>query len=310
MAPPPTCSDITHRNPRGRGTRSHDGPKDFSVYDQRRMKFSAETHAVVTGAAGGIGRALARRFHAAGARLTITDLDNDRLVAVCNELNAARPNSAAAIAVDIGTRAGNTQLIDFARKNFGPIDLFFANAGVGMGTDLEHSDDLAWDTSFNVNVHAHRWAAEVLVPEWIDRGSGYFCATASAAGLLAQIGSAPYSVTKHAAVAFAEWLSITYHDRGLRVSCLCPQGVNTNMLNPEKSTTTDKAFASAGDIVKAAGAVLEPEDVAEVVFNAIEAEQFLILPHPEVETYMTTRASQHARWLGGMRKLQARVFGN
>ena len=274
------------------------------------MKFSSDTHVVVTGAAGGIGRALARRFHAAGARLTITDVDDVRLVAVCNDLNARRPNSAQSIAVDIGTRSGNQQLIEFARKGFGAIDLFFANAGVGLGTDLANTDESAWDTSFNVNVHAHRWAAEILLPEWLERGNGYFCSTASAAGLLAQIGSAPYSVTKHAAVAFAEWLSITYHDRGLRVSCLCPQGVNTNMLNPEKSTTTDKAFASAGDIVKAAGAVLEPEDVADVVFNAIENETFLILPHPEVETYMTTRASQHARWLGGMRKLQARVFGN
>lgn len=146
------------------------------------------------------------------------------------------------------------------------------------------------------------------MPEWLARKSGYFCSTASAAGLLAQIGSAPYSVTKHAAVAFAEWLSITYHDRGLRVSCLCPQGVNTNMLNPDKSTTGPN-FASAGDVVKAAGAVLEPDDVARVVLEAIRDERFLILPHPEVETYMTTRASQHARWLGGMRKLQARVFG-
>lgn len=305
MAPPPSCRDITHTIDRIR-----DIPVASCVYDPRRMNFSPDTHVVVTGAAGGIGRALARRFHAAGACVTITDLDESRLVAVCNELNATRPGSAAAVTVDIGTRDGNAQLIAFAREAFGPIDLFFANAGVGMGTDLEHSDEHAWKVSFDVNVHAHRWAAEILVPDWIARGRGYFCSTASAAGLLAQIGSAPYSVTKHAAVAFAEWLSITYHDRGLRVSCLCPQGVNTNMLNPEKSTTTDKQFASAGDIVKAAGAVLEPEDVADVVFAAIEEERFLILPHPEVETYMTTRASQHARWLGGMRKLQARVFGN
>lgn len=273
------------------------------------MKFTNDSHVVVTGAAGGIGRALARRFHSAGARVTITDLDDARLVAVCNELNALRNGSACAISVDIGTRKGNEDLVAFAHDTFGPVDLFFANAGVGMGTDIEHTNEPAWTTSFDVNVHAHRWAAELLIPDWLERGRGYFCSTASAAGLLAQIGSAPYSVTKHAAVAFAEWLSITYHDRGLRVSCLCPQGVNTNMLNPEKSGTTDTAFASAGDVVKAAGAVLEPEDVAEVVLAAIEEEQFLILPHPEVETYMTTRATQHGRWLGGMRKLQARVFG-
>jgi NAD(P)-dependent dehydrogenase (short-subunit alcohol dehydrogenase family) len=275
------------------------------------------THVVVTGAAGGIGRALARRFHAAGAHLTLSDLDTEtdtaRLVAVSQELNAKRPGSAVALATDISTRDGNAALITFARQNFGEVDLFFANAGVGMGTDLASTTDHAWDTSFNVNVHAHRWAAEMLMPEWLERGRGYFCSTASAAGLLAQIGSAPYSVTKHAAVAFAEWLSITYHDRGIRVSCLCPQGVNTNMLNPPDMSTkvgTDKSFASAGDVVKAAGAVLEPEDVAEAVLAAIESEQFLILPHPEVATYMATRATQHERWLGGMRKLQARVFGS
>jgi NADP-dependent 3-hydroxy acid dehydrogenase YdfG len=272
------------------------------------MDISSASHVVVTGAAGGIGRSLARAFHAAGARVTITDLDEARLFAVCNDLNTARPDSATAIATDIGTRAGNVTVIEHARARFGAIDLFFANAGVGMGTDLENASDRDWDISFAVNGHAHRYAAELLMPEWLARKSGYFCSTASAAGLLAQIGSAPYSVTKHAAVAFAEWLSITYHDRGLRVSCLCPQGVNTNMLNPDKSTAGPN-FASAGDVVKAAGAVLEPDDVARVVLEAIRDERFLILPHPEVETYMTTRASQHARWLGGMRKLQARVFG-
>ncbi|MFM7410013.1 MAG: SDR family oxidoreductase [Actinomycetota bacterium] len=272
------------------------------------MDISAASHVVVTGAAGGIGRSLARAFHAAGARVSITDVDEVRLFAVCNELNATRPDSATALAADIGTRAGNVAVIEHARARFGAIDLFFANAGVGMGTDLENASDKDWDASFAVNVHAHRYAAELLMPEWLARKSGYFCSTASAAGLLAQIGSAPYSVTKHAAVAFAEWLSITYHDRGLRVSCLCPQGVNTNMLNPDKSAN-GPGFASAGDVVKAAGAVLEPDDVACVVLDAIREERFLILPHPEVETYMTTRASQHARWLGGMRKLQARVFG-
>ena len=273
------------------------------------MDFSARTHVVVTGAAGGIGRSLAHTFHAAGARVTITDLDEQRLVAVCNDLNARRPDSTTALAADIGTRAGNAAVIEHARATFGAIDLFFANAGVGMGTDLENASDRDWDVSFAVNVHAHRYAAELLLPDWLARKSGYFCSTASAAGLLAQIGSAPYSVTKHAAVAFAEWLSITYHDRGLRVSCLCPQGVNTNMLNPDKSAN-GPGFASAGDVVKAAGAVLEPDDVAAFTLAAIREERFLVLPHAEVETYMTTRATQHARWLGGMRKLQTRVFGS
>ena len=280
-----------------------------ATYDPFLMDISSESHVVVTGAAGGIGRSLATAFHRTGARVTITDLDDARLVVVCNELNAARPGSATSIASDTGTRDGNADVIHHAIKTFGEIDLFFANAGVGMGTDIEHTLDRDWDVSFAVNVHAHRWAAELLLPDWLARGRGYFACTASAAGLLAQIGSAPYSVTKHAAVAFAEWLSITYHDRGLRVSCLCPQGVNTNMLNPEKSQTTGQSFASAGDIVKAAGAVLEPDDVAAFTLAAIRDERFLVLPHPEVETYMTTRAAQHGRWLGGMRKLQARVFG-
>jgi len=262
------------------------------------------SHIVVTGAAGGIGRALAHRFHAGGAILTISDQDEARLSIVCEELNAIRPESATFFVTDIGTQQGNIGLISYAQEKFGEIDLFFANAGVGMGTDLTTSNE-TWETSFNVNVHAHRWAAEILMPTWLERGSGYFCSTASAAGLLAQIGSAPYSVTKHAAVAFAEWLSITYHDRGIRVSCLCPQGVNTNMLNPPGD---DSSFAGASDVVKAAGAILEPEDVVNEVADAIEEERFFILPHDEVVTYMTTRATQHERWLSGMRRLQSRIF--
>ena len=272
------------------------------------MDISPATHVIVTGAAGGIGRSLAYAFHDAGACVTLTDLDESRLIAVCNDLNDRRGGSATARVADISTRDGNRDVVTHARETLGAIDLFFANAGVGAGTDVEHTTDREWELSFAVNVHAHRYAAELLLPDWLARGRGYFCSTASAAGLLAQIGSAPYSVTKHAAVAFAEWLSITYHDRGLRVSCLCPQGVNTNMLNPGAGSTDRDGFATAGDVVKAAGAVLEPDDVAAITLDAIREEKFLILPHPEVESYMTTRASQHARWLGGMRKLQARVF--
>lgn len=157
----------------------------------------------------------------------------------------------------------------------------------------------------NVNFHAHRWAARELLPEWLERGEGYFCSTASAAGLLAQIGSATYSVSKHAAVAFAEWLSITYGGRGLRVSCLCPQGVNTDMLNASDGLGN----ASGGDVVRSAGAVLEPAEVADIVAEAIENEQFLILPHPEVQGYLTLKATETERWLGGMRKLQRRIMG-
>jgi len=252
-------------------------------------------HVVVTGAAGGIGSALARRFHAAGARVVVTDLDGADDVA--SELDGA-----VSIAADMRSEAAIDELIDRAEDAFGPIDLYFANAGVAVGTD-PMDDEALWELSFDVNVHAHRWAARRLLPGWLARGEGYFCSTASAAGLLAQIGSAPYSVTKHAAVAFAEWLSITYGDRGLRVSCLCPQGVNTNML-----TAADQ-LGDGGNVVRTVGVVLEPDDVADIVHDAIVEERFLILPHPEVADYLALKGTEHDRWLGGMRKLQRRVLG-
>ena len=166
-------------------------------------------HAVVTGAAGGIGAALATKFHAEGASVVLSDLPGTAVREVAAALDAARPGSALAVTADIGTDDGNRLLITAAEEAFGPIDLFFANAGVGVGRD-PMSPESEWDLAFNVNVHAHRWAARHLLPGWLARGEGYFCSTASAAGLLSQIGSAPYSLTKHAAVAFAEWMSITY----------------------------------------------------------------------------------------------------
>ncbi|MDP9464406.1 MAG: SDR family oxidoreductase [Actinomycetota bacterium] len=261
-------------------------------------------HVIVTGAANGIGRALATRFHGEGARVVASDLDVDALTAVVDQLNQTRPNSAVAVAVDIGTEAGNNYLVATAEDAFGPIDLFFANAGVALGSDLS-TTEAEWEMAFNVNVHAHRWAAKYLLPGWLARGEGYFCSTASAAGLLSQIGSAPYSLTKHAAVAFAEWMSITYGDHGVRVSCLCPQGVNTNMLN-------QGLIGSAGgsEVVRAAGPVLEPGDVADVAVGVIRAETFLILPHPEVLTFLQRKTGDYDRWLAGMRKLQARVVGS
>lgn len=259
---------------------------------------------VVTGAAGGIGKALADRFHAAGALVVAADLDGAGATRTADALNAARAASALGVAADVGTEAGNVALIEAAEQAFGPIDLFFANAGVGMGADLDTPEDV-WATAFAVNTHAHRWAAKHLVPGWVARGEGYFCSTASAAGLLSQIGSAPYSMTKHAAVAFAEWLSITYGDRGVRVSCLCPQGVNTNMLNAGDLTGDNPA----SEVVKASGRVLEPAEVAEVALQVITDETFLILPHAEVLTYLQRKATDEDRWLAGMRKLQARISG-
>lgn len=262
---------------------------------------------VVTGAANGIGAALAKRFHRAGARVVLADRDADNLARTAGEMNAIRPGSAHAVTADIGSEAGNVALIEEARGRFGFIDLFFANAGVAQGTDIESTDETTWSTVMDINLHAHRWAAKHLIGDWLAEGRGYFCSTASAAGLLSQIGSATYSVSKHAAVAFAEYLSITYGDRGLRVSCLCPQGVNTNMLNPPGAN--DGIARRGGDVVKASGNVLEPDQVADIVHDAIVAERFLILPHPEVHTYEMRKVEDRDRWLAGMRRLQARIIG-
>jgi len=257
---------------------------------------------VVTGAGNGIGAAIARAVHAAGVRgVVVADVDTAAAERVAAALEAARPGSARAVAADVSTEAANAALIETARTAFGPVDVFFANAGVGGGTDLAATDEDQWQLAFDVNVHAHRWAAKHLLPAWLERGEGYFVSTASAAGLLAQIGSAPYSVTKHAAVAFAEWLSITYGDRGVRVSCLCPQGVNTAMLHGPAE------FAKGVEAVRASGAVLEPEEVAAVVLDAIADERFLILPHPQVQEFVQRKAADPDRWLAGMRRFQARL---
>jgi len=254
---------------------------------------------VVTGAGRGIGAALATSFHARGANVVLADLAGARDAA--DTLGDGR---ASGVTADVSTEEGNRILIETATERLGSIDLFFANAGVGSGTDLADTSEDVWNTAFAVNVHAHRWAAKYLLPAWLERGDGYFCSTASAAGLLAQIGSGPYTLTKRAAVAFAEWMAITYGDAGIKVTCLCPQGVNTAMLH-----AGDDAV-SGGNVVKAAGAVLEPADVAEQVADTIEAETFFVLPHPEVADYMRAKAGDPDRWLGGMRKLQRRVMGN
>lgn len=265
------------------------------------MKLGGKT-AVVTGAARGIGRALATAFQREGARVALVDLDHPDLHGLAGELNAARAMSAMALPADLTTEAANVEVIDAVRHSWGDIDLFFANAGIAAGTDLT-TDEATWNKAFDINLHAHRWAAKHLMPRWLERGDGYFCSTASAAGLLSQIGSAPYTLTKHGALAFAEWLSITYGNRGLKVSCLCPQGVNTDMLRQADD------FGRGANVVKAAGAVLEPDDVAREVVRAIDEERFLILPHPEVAEYAKAKANDRERWIGGMRRLQMKVYG-
>jgi NAD(P)-dependent dehydrogenase (short-subunit alcohol dehydrogenase family) len=255
--------------------------------------------AVVTGAAGGIGRALAHRFADAGAAgLFLVDLDRAAAEHVAAEIG----DRAAAYGADLGETGSARTVIQAAEETFGRIDLFCANAGVAIGLDLESSDEV-WDRAFAVNVRTHIEAARILVPQWLERGEGYFLTTASAAGLLSQIGSAPYAVTKHAAVAFAEWLSLTYGDRGIRASCLCPMGVNTKML-------TADSIGAVGNVVRAAGQVLEPEQVADAVVDGLRDERFLILPHPEVLTFFQRKAADYDRWLAGMRRLQARIVGS
>jgi NAD(P)-dependent dehydrogenase (short-subunit alcohol dehydrogenase family) len=252
----------------------------------------SEKVVVVTGGASGIGRSLARRFAADGARaVVVADRDGAGAQAVAGEIGGL------AVACDVGSEQQVAGLIETTIDAYGPIDLFCANAGVAVGTD-EQAPDAEWDLAFAVNVRAHVYAARALVPAWLERGEGYFLATASAAGLLTQIGSAPYAVTKHAAVAFAEWLSITYGDRGIGVSCLCPMGVRTPMTEGDDLATA---------IVASAGDMLDPEDVAATVVDGLRAERFLILPHPEVMTFLQRRADDHERWLAGMRRLQARV---
>jgi NAD(P)-dependent dehydrogenase (short-subunit alcohol dehydrogenase family) len=251
---------------------------------------------VVTGAGRGIGEALSREFHARGANVVLADLRGARDV-------AATLDGAVGLDADVSTEAGNRALVEQSIEALGQVDLFFANAGVGTGAGVIETPEEDWELAMNVNVHAHRWAAKYLLPDWLERGDGYFCSTASAAGLLAQIGSGPYTLTKRAAVAFAEYMAITYGDRGVKVTCLCPQGVNTAMLHAGDD------FESGANVVKLAGDVLEPADVATQVADTIEAETFFILPHPEVASYMQAKAADPDRWLGGMRKLQRRALG-
>jgi len=257
---------------------------------------------VVTGGASGIGRALAHRFAEDGAAgVVVADLDADRAGDVATDVDGR----AIGVGCDVADAAQVDQLIDVAEQAFGPVDLFCANAGIGGGSGM----DGGWAEAIGVNVMAHVYAAQRLVPGWLDRGEGYFLSTASAAGLLTQVGSAQYAVSKHAAVAFAEWLSVTYGDQGIRVSCLCPMGVNTPLLN-EGEEQGDAPGRTASAVVKAAGEVLEPEQVADVVVEGLRSERFLILPHPEVLKFFQNKAGDYERWLAGMRRLQAAFAPN
>lgn len=246
---------------------------------------------VVTGAGRGIGAALACRFAQEGARAVIVvDRDEEQARHV-----AAQCGGIAAV-TDVTRESEIQELVSTTYDKFGRIDLFCSNAGIMQDGGLEVGD-AQWQRAWEINFLSHVYAARAVIPRMVKQGSGYLLQTASAAGLLTQIGAAPYSVTKHAAVAFAEWLSITYHRQGLRVSCLCPQGVYTRMLDDSATATADLLRPSA----------LTPEQVADAVVRGIVEEQFLILPHPEVATYVQHKANDNERWLRGMRRLWDRI---
>src|SRR3954452_24857293 len=216
--------------------------------------------AVVTGGAHGIGRAMALRFAKEGAAgVVVADLDGEDAAGVAAEIG----DRGLGVRCDVARDDENAALIRQAEEAFGPVDLFCANAGVAVGTDPVSTPEAEWDLAFGVNVRAHIYAAKHVLPGWLERGSGYWLGTASAAGLLTQIGSAPYALTKHAAVAFAEWMSITYGERGIGASCLCPMGVNTALFRGGAPEGEDAPMPT--QIVAAAGNVLEPDDVADVV---------------------------------------------
>jgi NAD(P)-dependent dehydrogenase (short-subunit alcohol dehydrogenase family) len=257
---------------------------------------------VVTGGGGGIGRALVRRFAAESPRtIVVADVDGAAAQEVVDELDAGF--DCIAVEADLGTEAGNVEVVR-AAEEYGPIDLLCLNAGIAVGGGVETLDD-EWQRTWDVNVMAHVRAVRAALPGMLARGEGYVLTTASAAGLLTNIGAAPYAVTKHAAVALAEWLAITHGDQGLKVSCLCPQGVRTKMLFPDDESL---AKASGADSVRAQG-VIEPEELAEVVVQGLADERFLILPHPEVLDYWRRKTDDYDRWIAGMRKLQARTQG-
>lgn len=266
--------------------------------------------AIVTGGGRGIGRALAAALVCAGASAVIADLDTQAAQSVADDICRRSPGRAIAAGADVSRSEDIRGLIKLAESEFGPVDLYLANAGItgALGLDVTDED---WNLAIDVNLRAHIRAAQLLVPKWIERGGGYFVSTASAAGLLTQIGSATYSVTKHAAVGFAEWLSVTYGDQGVRVSCLCPMGVNTSLLAFGQNPTLDAhdtAAATATRAVTTAGVVLEPDQVAGDVLVAIAAEHFLILPHPEVLDMYRRKGADYDRWLAGMRRYQSELL--
>jgi len=249
---------------------------------------------VVTGAASGIGKALAERFKAEGAQQVVAvDLNEEGAAATAASIGGL------SLGCDVADEAQVASVIERTESEVGPIDLFCSNAGIGAGPDLASPNE-EWQLSWDVNVMSHVYAARHLVPRMVERGGGYLMNTASAAGLLNQIGGAAYGVTKHAAVGFGEWLALSYAHQGIKVSMLCPQAVRTPMTATDNLSTA----AAAGD------GMMEPEALADVVVVGLREESFLILPHPEVREYMQRKTSDYDRWIGGMNRLHRRLTGS
>lgn len=244
---------------------------------------------VVTGGGNGIGRALCRRFAAEGAKaVVVADVNAASATQVAEEIGGT------AITADVSREADVVRLVKQTIAEHGAIDLFCSNAGIAVNGD-EHTPDAEWARCWDVHVMAHVYAARAVVPHMLERGGGYLLQTVSAAGLLTHPQSATYAVTKHASLAFAEWLSMTYGDRGITVSALCPQGVRTDMLRRAEAEASNRSFLL--------DSAIEPEQVADDVVKGLEAERFLILPHGEVAEYVRRKATDPDRWLRGMRRL-------
>jgi NAD(P)-dependent dehydrogenase (short-subunit alcohol dehydrogenase family) len=268
--------------------------------------------AVVTGGASGVGRSLCLGLAGRGAAaVVVCDIDADGAAKVAAEIEADG-HQALALPADVSKEADVQTVVARTEEAFGQVDLFFSNAGIIVAGGPEASDE-AWARIWAINVQSHIYVARAVLPGMLARGEGYLEITASAAGLLTQLGSAPYAVTKHAAVAFAEWLSIAHGDQGIRVSCLCPQAFTSNLLSTSMrelgAGLPPAAEWSGGSAQAALDGVLTSEQVAEAVLAAVGTEQFLILPHPDVATYERRRADDRERWLRGMRRMQARLTG-
>jgi NAD(P)-dependent dehydrogenase (short-subunit alcohol dehydrogenase family) len=269
---------------------------------------------VITGAGSGIGRSLALRFAANGTRIVVcTDLDADSAAETAAMIGAA----ATSCGLDVADEQAIEQLVADTEREYGALDVFVSNAGYGRRGGLDLSTD-EWKKMMDVHTWSHLAAARAVIPGMVQRGGGYLLSTASAAGLLTQMDSAPYAVSKHAAVALAEWISINYADQGIGVSVLCPQAVRTNILGPKaakvgsKEDGSKKAGSNKGassNTRQAAGdGILEPDFVADACIEAMHEERFLVLPHPEVATYFQRKANDYDRWLAGMRRFRQRLI--